>query len=166
VTRYLEIGARHGDTFFDVMCSLPRGSYGVAVDLPGGAWGTVKSRDSLVECVAELQSRGYKASVLFGNSASASTASLVAKRGPYDLVLIDGDHRLEGVTADWNIYGPMAKYAAFHDIAGDGVYTRDGSMEVQVPLLWRSLRARQELNSVEFIDAKAPAKMGIGVVWL
>jgi hypothetical protein len=44
VRRYLEIGARHGDTFHEVMRSLPVGSVGVAVDLPGGLWGHVKSR--------------------------------------------------------------------------------------------------------------------------
>src|SRR5688572_15125983 len=68
VRRYLEIGARHGDTFHEVMRNLPAGSVGVAVDLPGGLWGTDKSRSALKRAAADLNGRGYKASVLFGNS--------------------------------------------------------------------------------------------------
>src|SRR3546814_13631212 len=53
VRSYLEIGARHGDSFFEVMRSLPFGSVGIAVDLPGGLWG-VQSRSE--EHTSELQS--------------------------------------------------------------------------------------------------------------
>src|SRR5690606_15397754 len=38
VRRYLEVGARHGDTFHYLMTGLPVGSVGVAVDLPGALW--------------------------------------------------------------------------------------------------------------------------------
>src|SRR5262245_50206280 len=83
VTRYLEVGARHGDTFYDVMRSLPRGSYGVALDLPGGNWGKDSSRTSLVKAVAALNRQGYRCSTLFGDSTTAATLAIVTKRGPY-----------------------------------------------------------------------------------
>jgi hypothetical protein len=40
---YLEIGARHGGSFNAVMRSLRSGSFGIAVDLPGGSWGRDES---------------------------------------------------------------------------------------------------------------------------
>ena len=47
VRRYLEIGARHGGSFNAVMRSLPSGSIGIAVDLPGVSWGRDDSADRI-----------------------------------------------------------------------------------------------------------------------
>jgi len=160
VTRYLEIGARHGDTFYEVMRSLPPGSVGVAVDLPGALWGTVKSQNSLRDAVEDLRARGYNASVIFGDSRSAATRRLVQGRGPFDAILIDGDHTLEGVTADWQAYGEAAPLVAFHDIVGDGQAEKVQGNPVQVPLLWHVLKGQFE--TVEFVDSGSA--MGIGCV--
>ena len=51
VTRYLEIGARHGDTFHTIVLALPEGSYGLALDLPGGLWGPASPGRHLVRAV-------------------------------------------------------------------------------------------------------------------
>lgn len=159
VTRYLEIGARHGDTFHEVMTSLPAGSTGVAVDLPGGLWGNKDSRQALQKAVADLNRRGYKCSCLFGDSQTSATKRLIVGRGPYDAVLIDGDHTLAGVTRDWNLYHDIAPLIAFHDIVGTGQQEKVKGNEVQVPILWAEIRDRYE--TVEFVDHGS--KMGIGV---
>jgi hypothetical protein len=160
VRRYGEIGAREGDTFHAVMTALPKGSVGVALDLPGGAWGKSTTRPKLEKAVADLCRRGYKASALFGDSTTGATFNLFQGRGPYDALLIDGDHRLPGVTADWQRYGPLAPLVAFHDIAGDGQQSRDG-LPVEVPLLWRCIRGTRP-TCLEFV-AEGSA-MGIGVL--
>lgn len=160
VGRYLEIGARHGDTFYEVMRSLPAGSVGVAMDLPGGLWGTVKSRTSLEEAAHELRKQGYDATVIFGDSRTDATRSLAQRRGPYDAILIDGDHSLAGVTADWTSYGSMAAIVAFHDIVGWDQAEKVFGTPVEVPILWASLRS--QFKTHEFIDDGS--KMGIGVV--
>ena len=160
VSRYLEIGARHGDTFHDVMLSLPAGSTGVAVDLPGGLWGTSKSRTQLMRAVADLKRRGYKASALFGDSQTDATKRLIVGRGPYDAILIDGDHTLAGVSRDWAHYGAMAPLVAFHDIVGTGMREKVHGREVEVPILWERLRSHHQV--AEFV-AEGSA-MGIGVV--
>jgi hypothetical protein len=160
VRRYLEIGARHGDTFHEVMRSLPVGSVGVAVDLPGGLWGPVKSRRALESAVADLNARGYRCSTLFGDSQTAATRRLVVGRGPYDAVLIDGDHTLPGVTKDWDAYGTLAPLVAFHDIVGTGCAEKRHGRPVEVPILWERLKAERAVQ--EFV---APgSRMGIGVV--
>lgn len=160
VTRYLEIGARHGDTFHEVMASLPAGSVGVAVDLPGALWGVEKSRNALNAVVSDLNSKGYKASALFGDSQTEATRRLVAGRGPFDAILIDGDHTLPGVTADWRNYGGMAPIVAFHDIVGTGQAEKVEGNPVEVPILWEQLLADHE--TVEFVSPGST--MGIGAV--
>lgn len=160
VTRYCEIGARHGDSFHEIVINLPPGSTAVAVDLPGGLWGTVKSRNSLRRAVADLRARGYKASCLFGDSQTAATQRLVQGRGPYDAMLIDGDHTLAGVTRDWDLYRKMAPLIAFHDIVGTGQAEKVSGNPVEVPILWASLRDQFEHR--EFIDEGSA--MGIGAL--
>jgi hypothetical protein len=160
VKRYLEIGSRHGDTFHEVMLSLPTGSTGVAVDLPGGLWGTSKSRNALLCAVADLNARGYRCSALFGDSQTEATKRLIVGRGPYDAILIDGDHTLAGVTRDWQLYGQMAPIVAFHDIVGTGQREKVHGREVEVPILWDRLKAAHDVR--EFV-AEGSA-MGIGAV--
>lgn len=162
VTRYLELGARHGDTFHHVMQALPVGATGVAVDLPGGLWGTEKSRPHLDRAVADLCARGYKASTLFGDSQTDATKRLLVGRGPYHAALIDGDHTYTGVSRDWALYRGIAPVVAFHDIVGDGQAERVHGNRVEVPRLWAEIKA-SGLDCVEFI---APGSaMGIGVVF-
>lgn len=161
VRRYLEIGAREGDTFHEIMLALPTGETGVAVDLPGGLWGKESTRDQLPRAVADIERRGRHASCLFGDSQTDATRRLVVGRGPYDAILIDGDHSYSGVRADWETYGRMAPIIAFHDIVGTGEIERVHGNPVEVPRLWAEIKD-SGLQTVEFI---APdSKMGIGVV--
>lgn len=160
VKRYLEVGARHGDTFYAVMTALPAGAVGVAVDLPGALWGKASSQSSLSDAVQELRRQGYDASAIYGDSKTDATKSLVRGRGPYDAVLIDGDHTLAGVTADWMAYGDLAPIVAFHDIVGHDCFEKVYRNPVQVPLLWGSIRGAHRTR--EFVDTGS--RMGIGVV--
>lgn len=160
VKSYLEIGARHGDTFHHVLSSLPAEARGVAVDLPGALWGTVKSRSYLELAVSDLKEKGYKASCLFGDSQTAATQNLIIGRGPYDAILIDGDHSYAGVLRDWELYRSMAPIVAFHDIVGEGQIEKVGGRPVEVPRLWQEIKA----SGVAFAEFVAPdSKMGVGV---
>lgn len=165
VRSYLEIGARHGDTFHAVMTALPPGSLGVAVDLPGGAWGVASSRQALERAVADLNGRGYRALAVFGDSTSADVIAAVQAASPtFDAALIDGDHRYDGVSRDWRTWREAARIVAFHDIAGEGVRQKTTGDPVEVPRLWRELKADLPpiVSKVEFI-AEGSA-MGIGVL--
>lgn len=161
VRSYLEIGAREGDTFHEVMINLPAGAAGVAVDLPGGLWGKGTTKLKLQRAVNDLCTRGYMASCLFGDSKSAGTARTARMRGPFDAVLIDGDHRYEGVKGDWEIYRHFAPVIAFHDIVGEGQAEKVTHCPVEVPRLWEEIKA-SGLTVREFIAPES--KMGIGVI--
>jgi len=161
VTRYLEIGARHGDTFHMVMSALPTGSVGVAVDLPAAAWGQAGTEKALRKAVQHLRGAARKVTMLLGDSTALPMVESVAAFGPFDAVLIDGDHRYAGVKADWENYGRMARIVAFHDIAGHGQIQPSSGLPVEVPRLWAEI-APQFVHA-EFIAPGSP--MGIGVLW-
>ncbi|WP_414461809.1 class I SAM-dependent methyltransferase [Hyphomicrobium sp. DY-1] len=160
---YLEIGARHGDTFHHVMSALPKGSVGVAVDLPGGAWGTDKSAEHLVRAAEDLTRNGYHVDVIFGDSTSKRVLDEIRTYRKFDAILIDGDHRYDGVKADWDAYQNLGRLVAFHDIDGDGQTTKDGRfLHVEVPKLWGEIKL--EYDVIEFIS---PLRgMGLGIVMM
>jgi hypothetical protein len=161
VTRYLEIGARHGDTFHSVMTSLPEGSYGLAIDLPGGMWGKATTASSLQAAAADLRAKGYIIDVILGDSTSAEVVTSAKLKAPYGAALIDGDHRYRGVKQDWINYGSMAPLIAFHDIVGVGESERVHGNPVEVPRLWDEIKAECE-GCIEFVSPGS--RMGIGVV--
>lgn len=162
VRSYLEIGARHGDTFHAVMSALPVGSMGVALDWPGAPWGTDKSLMPLFAVERDLQQQGYRIHVAIGDSQSPAVIAKVLEEGPFDAILIDGDHRYDGVAADWRNYGGRASLVAFHDIAGSGQTSTDG-LAVEVPRLWREIKdSRPRGKIVEFVGPGST--MGIGAI--
>lgn len=161
VKSYAEIGAREGDTFHAVMRSLPKGSRGIALDYPGAAWGKSTTRSGLERAVADLIKHGYDASCIFGDSRATATITQLRRRGPYDALFIDGDHRLPGVTADWDNYRSMARIIGFHDINGEGQKDKDNN-PVQVHLLWQAIK-ESGARTVQFVTEGST--MGIGVVW-
>jgi hypothetical protein len=157
---YLEIGARDGDSFHAVMSALPKGSRGVAIDLPEARWGRRDSRHWLERAIADLNRRDYHCCVHFGDSAAAAAIAFAKERAPFDALLIDGDHTLDAVTKDWQNYGPMARLVAFHDIDGHDHWAEAGE-RLDVPELWTSLRPNY--RTTEIIGSKRG--MGIGVLW-
>lgn len=168
VRSYLEIGARHGDTFHAVMSALDADAVGVAVDLPGGAWGVASSKDALAAACHNLRKGGRRAEFVLGDSGSPSVFESVGLYAAefgldgWDAILIDGDHRYEGVSRDWRIWGPCGRLVAFHDITGEGVTQRTTGDPVEVPRLWREVKAL----GFEFEEFVGPGSvMGIGVVY-
>ena len=112
----LEIGSLRGQTLVQLAHAMPVGSRLVSVDLPNGPWGRADSLLDLSQRVDELRVAGYLVDLLLGDSHDEAMIRRVAKRGPYDLAFIDGDHTYQGVKADFETYGAMARLVALHDI--------------------------------------------------
>lgn len=167
---YLEVGARHGGAFYEVVTRcIPKDGIAVAVDLPGGAWGQESSQKSLENCVAELRQLGWKnVHVIFGDSTSDETISKIKSISQnYDSTFIDGDHRYEGCMKDWDNYSIITNKAVFfHDIDGVGIRQKSNqNLIVEVPEVWQEL-IKTNKNYKEFIDKEnePERKMGIGMI--
>jgi hypothetical protein len=165
VTSYLEIGARHGDTFHQIMLSLSEGSRGVAVDLPDAQWGMVGSEDALLRCTRDLNERGYFVEAIFGDSHSDVVRNEVERHGPYDACLIDADHRFAPAAQDFLAYAVMAKLVALHDIDGHGVRSHRSGEPIEIPKLWKLARISAGVGRSKAIIGKKRG-MGIGVMWM
>lgn len=163
VSLYLEVGSKFGGSLWKAANAMPKGSRIVAIDLPGGtkAWG--ESRTSLELCIKDLRAAGYDARVIWGDSQSRDVIAKAASYGPYHAIMLDADHRLPGITADWINYGPMSKsMVAFHDIswrrAPEWVGTR-----IDVPEFWNSIKYNHRHKELKFCPTGK--NNGIGVLW-
>lgn len=163
VRRYCEIGAREGDTFHEVVSRLMlegKDSFGLAVDLPGGLWGKLSTVVALKRAMDDL-AQHYNVDHLLGNSTAPEMIAAVHTLGPFDAILIDGDHTYEGVKADWENYRDLAPIVAFHDIVGHNQFEKVTRQGVEVPRLWAEIKA-SGANVAEFVSPGSA--MGIGIV--
>jgi predicted O-methyltransferase YrrM len=87
-----------------------------------------------------------------------------------DFLLIDGDHSLQGVKSDYQMYSPLVRQGgiiAFHDIVPDA-RTRHGIVTAsdvgEVPTFWRALKG-EGLIVDEFVEDWNQDGFGIGVVF-
>lgn len=164
VSSYLEIGSMFGGSLWEVARALPPGSRVVSVDYPVD---TPRAEPHLRQCVSELSKLGYDSHVVIGDSTARDTVAKAKALGPFDCVFIDGNHTLEGVTADWENYGPMARMVAFHDIAWNATWRSSkpnrAFKAMGVPALWNSLK--QNYRHVELKFHPPGNYYGIGILW-
>ena len=163
VTSYLEIGSKFGGSLWRAANALPKGSRIVSVDMPGGTKAWLDSQASLKECHAALRARGYETHAIWGNSMDPAVIEQVRALGPFDAALIDADHRLPGVTADFANYGPMASIVAFHDLAWKRAPEWVGT-RIDVPEFWASIKGDYQ-RTEEIILCPTGKNNGIGVLW-
>lgn len=163
IASYLEIGSKYGGSLWRAAMALPVGSRIVSIDLPNGTKAWRDSEAALKQCIADLCARGYDARVIWGDSRSKEVIHRAASWGPYDAIMIDADHRLAGVTADWANYGQMAtRLVAFHDIAWHRQPEWQG-VRIDVPQFWDKLKA--SYRHEEFKFCPTGKNNGIGVLW-
>lgn len=170
---YCEIGAKHGGSLYAMAKALGLARV-TAVDLPGGPWGHRYSRDHLKAVAAALVSEGIEVDLVLRNSQDERTLSRalrgMSRGGPapwpvWDVMLIDGDHRLWAVLEDFGIWARHARHVVLHDIAARGDYAHKSGMPMGVPAAWARIggMARSEgLLRREFVGPAS--NMGLGVL--
>ncbi len=147
VKSYLEIGSFSGDSLYAVIANAPIGSLGVTID--------IDTRPSL-GTREELSNLGYIIKDIQGDSKDPKVINQATTLGPYDLVLIDGDHTYDGISQDWSNYKDLAPVVAIHDVAGrDNPYTKD------VYRFWQELKPGKKYIEVNFSDYQ----IGYGVIF-
>jgi predicted O-methyltransferase YrrM len=160
--RVLEIGTARGGTLFLLSRVARSDAVLASIDLPGGDFGGSYRRESIL-LLRTLPRRGQMLRIIRADSHHPSTlasARRVFGGQRLDLLLIDGDHRYEGVRADLAMYGPLVRPGgriALHDIV-PGPADRVGG----VPRLWQEIRELHK--SFELVRDWNQEGFGIGVM--
>jgi predicted O-methyltransferase YrrM len=160
VRRYLEIGSRNGDSFYAVMANLRPGAFGMSIDLPE----TSETMSRMASTLMELRTyHGQQFNLFYGSSTSFPARCAARVLAPFDLILIDGDHTYDGVSADWRNYSNLGTVVVVHDIdAPDG--WKSSGLPNEVGRFWRDLQENLRPAVInEFITPGS--KMGYGVVF-
>ncbi len=137
--RVVEIGAHRGGTA--AVWSTVTKEQVISIDLPGGIGGGI-SWEAALDRNRKLKDRFPDVFIgILGDSHDADTLLRVQDvlTGPADLLFIDGDHSLESVTADYEMYKGLVRpggVIAFHDIRDTPEVRNFGG---QVKTFWESL---------------------------
>ena len=159
----LEVGTCKGGTLW-LWCRLAAlDALIVSVDLPGGGFGGGYGPE-LVPVLLSYRNPDQKLELIRGDShdpaiLSATTRTLGERE--VDILFIDGDHTLEGVTQDWEMYSPLVReggIVVFHDIVD---HSAGAFCDCQVKPLWD--RLKKEYEHHEFIGT-GESWGGIGVL--
>lgn len=116
----------------------------------------------LLEALPPLSTK-CKVTLLTGNSHDAAFKQRVAQAlngRKADFIFIDGDHTVEGVTADYNDYKEFVRAGgiiAFHDIVESQPLATN-----QVYHLWKTIKPKAVTE--EFINDPKQCGFGIGIV--
>ena len=145
---YLEIGARHGWTFYLVAKTLkPR--WMIAVDLPGKLpWGDTDSEKVLERVVQRIRADGIHTQIFYGDSIDPTLVAQLANTlcgEKVDMLFIDGDHKYAGVKSDWLNYSPFVRdggYVIFHDVKPP--HKIEPEKVIEVGKLWDELAPAHE----------------------
>ncbi len=158
----VEIGTASGGTLFLLARAAAPDALLVSLDLPGGSFGGGYQawRKPLYRSFAR---DGQRIVLLRGDSHDPAMAARLRRAlagRPVDVLFIDGDHRYEGVKADFEAYSPLVRpggLVAFHDIVPD-----PGQEGMEVNRFWREISAR--LPSAELVERPDQQGYGIGVL--
>jgi cephalosporin hydroxylase len=160
----IEIGTASGATLF-MWCRVATRQV-VSIDLPGGIHG---------ECYPEQKGRlfdeflrdrpGVRLDLVRGSSHELQTKERVANLlggAKADVLFIDGDHRLEGVTRDLTLFRDLVKpggHIVLHD-----VLPHPHLESCQVHVLWDQLKREHPDRTWEIIASRDQGWAGIGIL--
>ena len=156
-TSLLEIGSSFGGALERMVGVMPKGSLVVSVDQAvDDTPKFLNPTASLKDACRRLSIMGANVELFIGDSHAKSVVDAVSQYAPFDFCFIDGDHSYEGMKADWENYGPMARMVGFHDIHGALADCRR---------FWQDLKGTGEYKTAEIMSSDPLRTFGIGVVF-
>ena len=158
----LEIGTARGGTLF-CWCALSAPDATViSLDLPQGIHGGGYPPWKALVYRRFAQSK-QNLHLLRGDSHDPAMFAAVKKLVPVDgldFLFIDGDHTLDGVRRDYEMYSPLVKPGGaivFHDIC-----THDAAFDCHVDQYWNEVKQGRPYQ--EYIENPSQGMFGIGVI--
>jgi predicted O-methyltransferase YrrM len=160
--RVLEIGTAGGGSFFLFARAATDDALLISADLPLGLFGGgyPKWRGRLIQSFGRARQQVH---LLRADSHSPETFNRIKQLlggNQLDFLFIDGDHRYEGVKADFEAYSPLVRAGGligFHDIVPGPPQEAGG-----VHLFWQELKQRQPVQ--EFVADWTQGGYGIGLL--
>jgi predicted O-methyltransferase YrrM len=160
--RVVELGTAHGGMLFLFTRVATADATLVSVDLPGGLFGGGYPR-SWRRLLGSVGRPGQHVHLVRGDSQQEATRAEVGALlgGTADLLLIDADHRYDGVRRDYELYRDLVAPSgliAFHDVVPGSPAMVGG-----VPRFWEELKI-SDLETTEIVEDWAQGGWGLGVV--
>lgn len=170
----VEIGSRFGGSFHALAAHIGPPLTAVAVDLPEGPWGGKGSAESLQRVAQGLKDRSIDAHVVLGSSRDPAVVDAVRRLlagRPIDVLFVDGDHTLAGVSGDLDLYAALVRpggLVAMHDVGWP--YGCDAL--AHAPFAADTLRTLADVNAAFQSLARGRRhatvthEWGMGAVWI
>jgi predicted O-methyltransferase YrrM len=160
----LEIGTGGGGTLFLWCQAGAQNATIVSLDLPGNPKGS-SSPDWKIPLYRSLAGQRQELHLVRADSHNQETLAHVRQilRGrQVDFLFIDGDHSLNGVKKDFEMYGSLARKGgviALHDIVEHPLETR-----CEVSEFWKSIKG--SMATSEIVKDRHQNGCGIGLVFV
>lgn len=158
----VEIGTRHGGTFYGLCKAAAGDALLISIDLPDGPFGGGYEESDLPRLRSYARAK-QRTEFIRGDSHDPATLAelrTILGEREIDVLFIDGDHTYDGVRMDYDMYAPLVRaggLVALHDIAP--APQRHGS---EVDQLWSELKGLG--RTTELIDQTGGDWAGIGVL--
>jgi predicted O-methyltransferase YrrM len=160
--RLLEIGTAGGGTFFLFARVASEDALLISADLPHGQFGGgyPKWRGRLIQSFGHARQQVHLLAVDSHAPETLQRIQGLLKGNQLDFLFIDGDHRYEGVKADFEMYSPLVRpggLIGFHDIVPGPPENAGG-----VAVFWQELKKKYPAR--EFVADWKQGGYGIGLV--
>jgi predicted O-methyltransferase YrrM len=158
----VEIGTARGGVLHGLCRISSDDAKIVSIDLPGGDFGGGYTEEEQI-IMGKYGRKGQSVKFLRLDSHKEDTKKKLERilgGKKIDFLFIDGDHTLEGVSMDYQMYHPLVRKGgiiAFHDILPHPTVP-----SCQVDKFWKKVKKGRKTK--EFIDADDKTWGGIGVI--
>ncbi len=157
----LEIGTKAGGTLYCWARVSSCDALLISVDLPDGEFGGGYSELEAPRFKNFLRENQRLSCLRMDSHSGAARESVVEllEGKSIDFLFIDGDHRYEGVRADFENFSPLVRpggLIAFHDTRAN-----PGMPAAQVHRFWEEIK--NQSRHLELIDRSSEAQFGMGI---